>query len=282
MTQNSPETGSENRFNTTTSASPCPDAVGLIVPPSNPTLEEEIESLIDTVPRLHISRLPYCANGDLAARNEIYLDRYLDTALSFGTLPLKGIIIGCTGANYRLGPEEDRRRCEVISAALGRPLVTASLATLQMIQALGFTRLQLELPYPGWLIKSAVDYWQAAGLEVVAHHSLLECIGAKSAYDISFQELDDYLKRLQVSPDTLVLLSGTGMHTLSAMADLIESFSAPIMSSNLCIAQWLLGCSQGSRGTTLQRQLLAKLQHFRPSPEQAAADNVFNPFGTQL
>lgn len=155
-------------------------------------------------------------------------------------------------------------------------LPISSRATLQMIQALGFTRPQLELPYPDWLIKSAVDYWQA-GLEVVTHHSLLECMGAKIAYDIRFQELDDYRKRLQVSPDTVAILSGTGMHTLSAMVDLIESFSAPIMSSNLCIAQWLLGCSQGARGTTLQRQLLAKLQHFSTSPEQAAADNLFNP-----
>ncbi len=238
-----------------------------------------MESLIDGRPRVHIARLPYCAQGDLAARNELYLDHYLDSALSFGTLPLKGIIIGCTGSNYCLGPLEDRRRCEVASAQLGIPLVTASLAILEMIQALGFTRLQLELPYPDWLIESAVEYWQAAGLEVVAHHSLLELMGADTAYGITSQALESYLNGLSVSRDTLVLLSGTGMPTLSAMADLIESYSAPIMSSNLCIAQWLLGCSQTSRGTTLQHQLLAKLHHFSASPKDAAADNLFNPFG---
>lgn len=279
MTLDNPEEESDRQTRNETAPSSRPDAVGLIVPPSNPTLEEEVESLIDSIPRVHIARLPYSADGDLAARNELYLDRYLDTARSFGTLPLKGIIIGCTGANYRLGPAEDRRRCEVASTELGVPLMTASLAILEMVQTLGFTRLQLELPYPDWLIKSAVEYWQAAGLEVVCQHSLLECLGAQSAYGINSRTLDDHLKRLEVTPGTLVLLSGTGMPTLGAMADLIESYSAPIMSSNLCIAQWLMGRSPGSRGTTLHRQLLAKLHHFSASPREAAADNLFNPFG---
>ncbi len=255
------------------------EAVGLIVPPSNPTLEDEIESLIDHVPRIHTARLPYSSSGDLAVRNELYLDSYLDAARSFGTLPLQGIIVGCTGSNYRLGPTEDRRRCELASAELGVPLMTASLAVLEMIRAFGFSKIQLELPYPDWLIQLAVEYWQAAGLEVVAHHSMLNRMGAESAYSINDQELETYLQQLQVAPDTVVLLSGTGMPTLSAMADLIERYPAPLMSSNLCMAQWLLGCSQQARGTDLQRQLCTKLQRFSTAPDQAAADNLFNPFG---
>ncbi len=260
-------------------SSPGRDAVGLIVPPSNPTLEEEIESLVDHVPRIHTARLPYSSSEDLAVRNELYLESYLDAARSFGTLPLQGIIIGCTGSNYRLGPTEDRRRCELASAELGVPLITASLAVLEMIRVLGFRRIQLELPYPDWLIRQAVAYWQSAGLEVVAHHSILNQIGAEGAYSISDQELEAYLLQLQPGPDTVVLLSGTGMPTLAAMADRIESYPAPLMSSNLCIAQWLLGRSQQARGTDLQRQLLAKLQCFSTDPQAAAADNLFNPFG---
>lgn len=255
------------------------DAVGLIVPPCNPTLEDEIQSLVDHLPRIHVSRLPYLSSADLAVRNELYLESYLDTAKRFGTLPLKGIIIGCTGSNYRLGPTEDRRRCEVATYELGVPVVTASLAVLHMIRSLGFRKIQLELPYPDWLIKQAIAYWQSAGLEVVAHHSILNEIGAEAAYNIDDQELEAYLLQLRPKSETLVLLSGTGMPTLSAMADLIESYSAPLMSSNLCIAQWLLGCSPQARGTMLQQKLLAKLQRFSTAPELSSADNLSNPLG---
>lgn len=257
-----------------------PAAVGLIVPPSNPTLETEIASLIDGRPQIHVARLPYCSKSDLAARNELYLESCLDTARSFGTLPLQGIMVGCTGSNYRLGPREDQRRCEAASAELGVPLLTASLAVLETIQSLGFTRIQLELPYPEWLIKLAVDYWHAAGLEVVAHHSLLDLMGADNAYTVGSQDLERYLLELQVPADTAVLLSGTGMPTFSAMADLIQNYPAPLISSNLCIAQWLLGCCQNSRGTDLQRQLGAKLERFSMAPGGAVADNLFNPFGS--
>jgi maleate isomerase len=260
-------------------ASSSPEAVGLIVPPSNPTLEDEISSLIDRSPRIHIARLPYSSTADLAVRNEIYLESYLDAARSFGTLPLRGVIIGCTGSNYRLGAVEDQRRCEAASAELGLPFMTASLAVLQMIRALGFRKIQLELPYPDWLIAQAVAYWQSAGLEVVAHHSILKKISAQDAYGINVQELEEYLLQVQPSPDTVVLLSGTGMPTLSAMADRITSYPAPLISSNLCIAQWLLGCSDLACETDLYRQLYAKLKIFSMVPEQAAADNLFNPFG---
>jgi len=261
-------------------SSPSRSAVGLIVPPSNPTLEEEVQSLVADAPRIHTARLPYSPSSDLAVRNELYLESYLDAARSFGSLPLQGVIIGCTGSNYRLGPAEDRRRCEVASAELGVPFVTASLAVLQMIQSLGFGKIQLELPYPDWLISQAVTYWESAGLEVVACHSILSQIGAEGAYSINDQELETYLLQVQPGPDTMVLLSGTGMPTLSAMADRIENYPAPLMSSNLCIAQWLLGCSKQASGTDLQRQLVAKLDCFSINPAKAAADNLFNPFGT--
>ena len=256
------------------------EAVGLIVPPSNPTLEQEIASLLDGPPQIHVARLPYCPERDLAARNELYLDRTLETARSFGTLPLQGILVGCTGSNYRLGPQEDQRRCDAAAAELGVPLVTASLAVLETILSLGFTRIQLELPYPEWLITLAVDYWQAAGLEVVSQHSLLDFMNADNAYTIGSQELERYLQQLQVPAETAVLLSGTGMPTVEAMADLIQTYPAPLISSNLCIAQWLLGRCQNSRGTNLQRQLQAKLERFSTAPLMAVTDNLFNPFGS--
>ena len=254
-------------------------AVGLIVPPSNPTLEVEIKALIDDRPYVYTSRLPFCSDKSLQERNEVYLESCVDTALRFGTLPLKGVLVGCTGSNYRLGPAEDRRRCQEASDELKTPLISGSLAVLEMIQELGFTKIQLELPYPDWLVALAVSYWEDAGLEVVAQHSLLKPIQAESAYHIQPGELEQYLSSLEVSSDTLVLLSGTGMPTVSAIAELVQRYQAPLLSSNLCAAHWMMSQCDGAQGSILYSQLMGKLKSFSSAKAGGMADNLFNPFG---
>ena len=257
-----------------------PAAVGLIVPPANPTLEVEIHALTGPAPYVYTSRLPWFPGEDLAARNDLYLDAYLDTARRFGNLPLAGMLVGCTGSNYRLGPEEDRRRCEAATLELGIPFQTCSLAVLELLQRLGFQRLQLELPYPNWLIAEAEAYWRAAGFEVIISRSILSVLGSSDAYGIRQTEIVDYLASLAPPPKTAVLLSGTGMLTIAAMGELVETFSAPLISSNLCAADWLLRCGPAGhyRGTDLYRQLLARLEGFARAGDATQVDNLFNPF----
>ena len=255
-------------------------SVGLIVPPANPTLEVEIRALSGQSPYVYTSRLPWFPHEDLAARNALYLDAYLDTARRFGNLPLSGILVGCTGSNYRLGPEEDRRRCAATTRDLGIPFQTCSLAVLELLQRYGFQRLQLELPYPDWLIAEAEAYWTAAGFEVVTSRSILTRLGSANAYGIGQSDIVDYLVTLEPPPRTAVLLSGTGMLTVAAMGEVVQSLAAPLISSNLCAADWLLRCDPAGshRGTDLYRQLLARLEGFARSSDAAGVDNLFNPF----
>ncbi|MBM5826171.1 MAG: hypothetical protein FJ054_12625 [Cyanobacteria bacterium M_surface_10_m2_119] len=255
-------------------------AVGLIVPPANPTLEVEIHALTGQSPYVYTSRLPWFPGENLAARNALYLDAYLDTALRFGNLPLAGILVGCTGSNYRLGPEEDRRRCAAVSRELGIPFQTCSLAVLELLQRLGFQRLQLELPYPDWLIAEAEAYWVAAGFEVITTRSILSTLGSSDAYGIQQAEIADYLASVSPPPRTAVLLSGTGMLTIAAMGQVVQALSAPLISSNLCAADWLLRCDPAGshRGTDLYRQLLARLEGFARCSDDSGVDNLFNPF----
>lgn len=255
-------------------------AVGLIVPPANPTMEVEIHTLTGESPYVYTSRLPWLPGEDLAARNALYRDSYLDTAHRFGNMPLAGILVGCTGCNYRLGPQEDRRRCNEASRALGIPFQTCSLAVLELLQRLGFRRLQLELPYPDWLIAEAESYWRAAGFEVITSRSILATLGSKNAYGIQHAEIEDYLMALAPPPQTAVLLSGTGMASIAAMGDVVHSVSAPLISSNLCAADWLLRCdpARSHRGTDLYRQLLARLEGFARCSDGDGADMLFSPF----
>ena len=257
-----------------------PTAVGLIVPPANPTLEVEIHRLTGQAPYVYTSRLPWFPGEDLASRNSLYLDSYIDTARRFGNLPLSGILVGCTGSNYRLGPDEDRRRCAAASRELGIPFQTCSLAVLDVLQRLGFQRLQLELPYPDWLIEEAKAYWRAAGFDVIVSHSILAGVSSGSAYAITTAEIEDYLVSLAPPAQTAVLLSGTGMLTVAAMGEVVPKITAPLVSSNLCAADWLLRCDPSAvhSGTDLFRQLMTRLEGFARNTDSTQVDNLFNPF----
>lgn len=256
------------------------ESVGIIVPPSNPTLEVEIKSLLGDNPYLYTSRLPIFPNCDLAQRNTGYLANYLDTARRFGSLPLTATIVGLTGSNYADGPDADRARCDAISEELNAPFTTCSLAILDLLQSLGFSRLHLELPYPDWLIRKAKMYWERAGIEVVAANSILDALGASDAYMIDSRQLDHYLSTLTLHSGAPILLSGTGMRTTGALEDLVDRVHAPLLSSNLAAAHWLLKQCQDDRcnGSVLFKKLIEKLKRFSTSSDWNQVDAFFNPY----
>lgn len=253
--------------------------LGLIVPPSNPTLEVEIRELLGETTHLYTSRLPFCEHPDLNNRNSIYREACLDTALRFGTLPMVGIVVGCTGSFYPLGHKEDWRCCKEISSRLAIPYLTGSLASLKLIKSLGFRRIQLEMPYPDGLISKAVHYFRDAGLEVVTAHSLLQSLGVNHPYEIKEDDLKEVLQELQVEPNTLVYLSGTGMFSLEVHQALVEDCELPLLSANLSIAHWLLSrLEPPGRGSVILRQLMARLQGWAPAISDHGPDLMFNPW----
>jgi maleate isomerase len=256
-----------------------PAALGLIVPPSNPTLEVEIRELLGEARSLFVSRLPYCQAPDLNVRNSVYREACLETALRFGTLPLRGIAVGCTGVFYPLGPEQDRRFCEAMSRQLGVPCLSASLASLDLIQRFGFRRIQLVLPYPDWLITQAVAYFRAAGLEVVGVHSLLGILAETHPYAVEVGDLEAWLQQLQVPPDTLVFLSGTGLHSNGALAGLLRLSNLPLLSANVAITAWLLNRHEPpGRGSQLLREVIAHVEGLSPRHCDHRPDRLFNPY----
>lgn len=256
------------------------ESVGIIVPPSNPTLEIEIKSLLGDSPYLYTSRLPVFPNSDLSQRNTGYLANYLDTARRFGSLPLSAVIVGLTGSNYADGPDADRARCDAIAEELNAPFTTCSLAILDLLRSFGFSRLHLELPYPDWLIREAKKYWQRAGIEVVAANSILDALGASDAYAIDSRQLDQYLSSLTLHAGAPILLSGTGMRTTGALEDLVDRLHTPLLSSNLAAAHWLLKhCDYDQcNGSVLFKMLIEKLQKFSTASDWNQVDAFFNPY----
>lgn len=246
---------SESEFPELAWLSPNCSRVGLVVPPSNPVVEPELDALVGDDIIVYSERLPRFTGMTLEQRNERYLPAYRDSLDALVGLDVVCALVAMTGPNYRLGLEGDRELCHELSVEFGAPVRTASLAIHDALTELGIGRIQLLTPYPDWLTEQTIRYWSGSGVNVVAVEHLLPEGEEFRAYETTSEEVIAHLRTVDPEPGCAVLLTGTGLVSVASIYQVGLAHGVPILSSNLCGAWWILGQCGGKPGSGLYQRI---------------------------
>jgi maleate isomerase len=223
-------------------------ALGLATPQANSTAEPEIQRLLGAGSGFSVltARL-YSPIADSRTRLIDYFDRLESTLAQFDVAPLAAAGFACTGSCYLVGRADEDRRLDAASRAAGCPVVSAAQAIREVLETLGARRIALLSPYPQWLSEAGQRYWRDQGFTLTSVAGLpADLLDTRGIYRLTTARVLEVYAGLDTHGADAVLMSGTGMPTLRAIAALRAGNPGgiPIVSSTLCLA-WLLARTAG-------------------------------------
>lgn len=212
--------------------------VGLIVPPANPVAESEIGDLLPRSVRMHVARFAPHPSEDLIERVRSYDKDLGRAAAQFGGMDLDAVALAFAATSFLRGRERDQEILDELRSGRDIPTTNAADAVVRRAQELGEDRVTLVSPYPDELDELAVDYWSAAGLEIV---DLLHVVPpGGSIYRTRSEQVFDVVSRQHLSGKGMIVLCGTGMATADQLWRIQRVKQQPCISYNSAIASWLL------------------------------------------
>lgn len=209
--------------------------VGILPPQANATVEAELGVLLPGDVGAMVSRL-VSAEADPRARLIDYLQDAGRALRAFGSARPDVALFACTGSSYLVAAEVE----QAALSGFAFPVISAAAAVNAALDALDASRIALVSPYPAWLTEACIEYWRRTGRRMVAVQSPAgDRSDTRRIYALSSADAGAALHALDMSTAQAVLVTGTGMPSLAAIAR--ADRHRPILCSNLCLA-WAAMC----------------------------------------
>ncbi len=210
--------------------------IGVFTPQANTTVEPEM-ALLTPPGYAFVNARMTSSKPTIAERLVDYMDQFPGSLAQFANAPVDVIALACTGASYLIGHEREAALLAGITAKLGAPALTGASASVDALNVLGARRIALVSPYGSHLDGESAPFWEASGFEVVAEASAFrESDAFHPIYSLPTAAAGGALDTLEGHDIDAVLMLGTGMPTLHAIAARPMLGRAPVLSCMLALA----------------------------------------------
>jgi maleate cis-trans isomerase len=203
--------------------------IGLLLPSSNTTQEEEFWRILPQDTTLHVARLPLrTVEADSTVR---IVEDIASESRKLADADVDAIVLAATAPSSRFGIGYDRELIGRIEASSGKPATTASTASIQALQALDARRIVIAAPWSEAVNVTASAFLEASGIQVLGHQALghlsnleIGALADQTAYDLG---------RSVDRPEADAVMLACGNWRTRAIVDrLEEAIGKPVITTN--------------------------------------------------
>jgi maleate isomerase len=213
--------------------------LGIAPPQTNPVVEAEMSALLPDGVGMLVTRLTGKADNARTRFYE-YIDNLETSLKAYGKAKIDAFGFSFTATAYLEDVRQDERLA-AMSEKMGYPIIASAQAIERALQRLGAERLALFSPYPDWLTELSSAYWTKKGYEVVSVASMPDDTSdTVNIYGLRTEGMLEASKALDTERADVIVVTGSGMATLPAVAPLTERTGKPFLCSNICLAWALL------------------------------------------